>query len=253
MFYIRIKTWSICPSFTQQDGRCCVWTGRSWRGWESSRRRWGRRSSNKSSSCRSERRSATCSSLVEVSNNMMSVCVCEKPCFCVFLWVTVSLWVKVEDKESDKQAESSLVWLNWREAVWEHACLLGQTWSWTSNCLWLCAILLMAALDLLPCLWMMTSVNTFIIYLSINWLSQSLLTWFQRFDVACFLQVCFGCCRGCCRWLFSLFIDCCKCSKWNGRTITFPWSWNSNVLQFCNQMFAVNKYYIQWGQKVRDH
>lgn len=62
---------SIIQSFFWQGEPCCAWTARSWRGWESSRRRWGRRSSNRSSSCRSEKKSATCSSSAEVSRIMM--------------------------------------------------------------------------------------------------------------------------------------------------------------------------------------
>ena len=68
---ISFKMFSLIQSFLWQGGRCCAWTARSWRGWESSRRRWGKRSSNRSSSCRSEKKSATCSSSAEVSCMLM--------------------------------------------------------------------------------------------------------------------------------------------------------------------------------------
>lgn len=67
---ISFKMFSIIQSFIWQGEPCCAWTARSWRGWESSRRRWGRRSSNRSSSCRSEKKSVTCSFSAEVSRIM---------------------------------------------------------------------------------------------------------------------------------------------------------------------------------------
>lgn len=91
----------IQPS-SHQDGRCCGWTARSWRGWESSRRHWGRRSFSKSSSCKSGKKSATCSSLAEVS---LSVWACI--CVCVCLWADLILFVSVSNCVVVRDGEKS--------------------------------------------------------------------------------------------------------------------------------------------------
>lgn len=108
-----------------------------------------------------------------------------------------------------------------------HACCdIRGVWL-SSAIVFSCGVLLMGALDLLYGLWMMTWVNTFIIQPSINWLSQSLLTWIQQLmwlwlasGKNVFL---FFCCSGC--WvLFSVCADGYKSSEWNVGAISFLWT-----------------------------
>lgn len=66
------KIWcSEASAFTSQVVHCCVWMGRSWRGWDWCRRRFDRSCCNRCCSFRCRRKDATCSCSAEVR-----VCVC---------------------------------------------------------------------------------------------------------------------------------------------------------------------------------
>lgn len=158
------KLYGLCnlkqsPPSSRQDGRCCVWMARSWRGWASSRRRWGKRSCSKSSSCRSEKRSATCSSLVEVSKKRVGVGVCA--CVCE----------RGKNKESDKLRAAGFG-LNREAAVGDHAVTHVEVDAKVHLFLIACGFIDGGLLICCPCPWMMARVNTFIIQPSITWLGQ---------------------------------------------------------------------------------
>lgn len=177
---------------SHQDGRCCGWTARSWRGWESSRRHWGRRSFSKSSSCKSGKKSATCSSLAEVSLSVWAcicacVCACERTWFCLFLSVIALSW------ETERRVDFAMTAEELGCAKWEEGSLRACAPAVTYVEVDVKAQLLVTVCSFIDgSSWFAAlppsdGSSKHFYYPAINTLTRSQLTWIQQFDVDFFL------------------------------------------------------------------